>query len=84
MITDTGGALKNAVVDLEIVNAAGRQVGQRIFTGQSLGAGQSASYSWQWTAPAQGGTYTVKVGVFGPAWSPLYFWAWQAAHIAVA
>ena len=52
-VTNTGSALSNGVVDLEIYNSAGQQVGQRAFSAQSLGAGQSAPYTWTWTAPAQ-------------------------------
>jgi hypothetical protein len=71
------------VVDLEIFNAAGRQVGQRVYTAQSLGSGQAAGYTWAFVAPAQTGQYTVKVGVFGASWSPLYSWTNGATSFVV-
>ncbi len=73
VVADTGG-LFNGIVDLEVHDSAGNRVGQQYFTGQNLGASQSATYIWSWPTPATTGTYTVKVGVFGPDWSPTYHW----------
>lgn len=81
-VKDTGAALANGVVDIEVDDAAGTQVGQGTFTGVALAAGQSGSYTYKWT-PSAAGTYTVKVGVFGPSWSPLYAWNDSAATVTV-
>jgi hypothetical protein len=34
-----------------------------------------------WTSPQGAGTYTVMVGVFGPNWSPDYYWNSSAGTI---
>jgi hypothetical protein len=82
-VTDTGGALSSGIVDLEIYNSAGTQVKQKYWTSQSFSAGQKRSYSFSWTAPSTTGTYTVKIGVFGPNWSPMYYWNNGAVTIKV-
>ena len=74
VVTDTGGALSNGVVDVEVYNAAGTKVGQQFWQAQSFTSRQKRSYSWNWVTPNTPGTYTVKVGIFGANWSPLYFW----------
>ena len=83
-LTDMGGALSNGIVDLEVYNAAGQKVGQQSTSGQSLGVNQSAAYTYVWTAPQSAGTYTIKVGVFGGNWNPLYYWNNGAATVSVA
>jgi len=79
-VTATGAPLSNALVDMEVHDAAGVKVGQKYFSGQSFTTGQSASYGYVWTAPAAG-TYTVKVGVMGATWTPTYAWNDAAASL---
>jgi hypothetical protein len=82
-VTCADGSLANGIVDLEVYSPAGSKVSQRYWTGQNFAAGQSRAYSWTWTAPATTGKYTVKIGVFGPNWSPNYHWNDAAAAITV-
>jgi hypothetical protein len=56
------------------------KVGQTSFSSQSFSTNQSQSYSYAWT-PTATGTFTVKLGVFGANWSPLYTWNGGAATI---
>jgi hypothetical protein len=83
-VTDTGAALSNSIVDLEVYNSAGTKVSQNYFTGQNFTAGGSNSYSWNWTAPSAAGVYTVEVGVFDSTWGTNYYWNGNAATITVA
>ena len=82
-VTDTGGALANGIVDVEVYNSAGNRVGQQYFTGQNFAANQSQTYTYAWTAPAATGKYTVEIGVFGSGWTPNYAWNGNAATITV-
>jgi hypothetical protein len=82
-VTATGGSLANGVVDLEVYNAAGTRVVQKGWTGQNLAAGSTTSYSYAWTVPSTTGTYTVKVGVMGPGWTPTYEWNNAADSVVV-
>jgi hypothetical protein len=85
-ITDTGGALTNGVVDLEVYDPTGAKVAQQASTGQSFSAGQTRTFTWAWTAPATAaaGTYQLAVGMFGANWSPMYSWTSAAASLTVA
>jgi hypothetical protein len=83
VITVTSGTLSNGIVDVEVYNAAGARVSQQYFSGQNISAGHSASYDSSWT-PLAAGTYTVRIGVFGPNWAPDYSWDANAALIQVS
>lgn len=81
-LTNTGAALEDGVVNLEVHDAAGARVAQRFFEGQRLAAGATSSpYTFDWTTPATAGTYTLHVGVFGAGWSPLHLWSADAATL---
>jgi hypothetical protein len=82
-VTVTTGAMSNGIVDVEVYDPSGTKVGQDSISGQSLSMGQSKTYPYAWTAPATTGTFTVKVGVFGANWTPLYSWNGSAATIGV-
>jgi len=75
----------DVVVDLEIYNAGGARVAQRIFSGQQFTPEEFKSYVWPYAVPASlpAGLYTVKVGVFAGDWSSLYSWDNQAATFTV-
>jgi hypothetical protein len=75
-------AIANARIDLEIYNAAGARVGQRICT-KGLPAGQVTSCAWRFTVRLPAGTYTVRLGVFSYDWTKLYKWVNQAATFVV-
>ncbi len=81
----SGSAASNLNVDLELYDASGKRVGQKIFSGQSFAAGESKSYTWPFPVPSTlpTGTYTVKVGVFSANWTTLFKWDNQAATFVV-
>ncbi|MHB1682199.1 MAG: alpha-L-arabinofuranosidase [Bacilli bacterium] len=79
--TDAGGSLANGILDIEVYDSAGQQVGQQYWTAQNLSSGQSATETYDWVAPGTTGAYTVKLGVFGPNWSPNYYWNDNAASV---
>jgi hypothetical protein len=83
-VKDTGAALSNGIVDLEIYNSAGTRVAQQYYTGQSFSANQTQTYTWNTTAPTTTGTYTVEIGEFNSNWSTNYSWNGNAATITVA
>jgi len=87
-LTDTitvNQSLSGAIVDFYVYDAAGRLVSQIPQNPVTLAAGIPQVVSTSWTVPAgqAPGAYTLKVGVFGPGWSPLYAWSDQAATFSV-
>jgi hypothetical protein len=83
-VKDTGAALGNGVVDVEVYNAGGTRVSQNYYSGQNFSSGQTNTYTTSWTAPSTPGTYTVMLGVFNSTWSTNYTWNSNAATITVA
>jgi hypothetical protein len=75
----------SALIDLEVYNAAGLKIHQRYWDKQSFSAGVTRTFSSTLTIPANlpTGTYTVKVGVFGPGWNGLLKWNNAAATFTV-
>lgn len=73
------------VIDIEIYGPSGARVFQRAFDNQTFTAGQRRDYPLSWTVPntAATGAYTVKVGVFGPEWTPLVLWNDSATQFTV-
>jgi hypothetical protein len=82
-VSNRGGSYDNANVDIEVYNSAGGQVGHLTWSGQTIGANQTKAYQYLWTAPATAGTYTVKMGVMAPSWSPTLKWNDNAAKVTV-
>lgn len=88
-VTCKGGPLANAIVDVEIWDAAGGKIKQFPHENVSFAFGASKSFTDTWTMPTAG-TYIVKVGVFGPpsptgVWGKLYNdWNDRAATFTVA
>jgi hypothetical protein len=80
--TNSGGAVSNANVDMEIYNSSGSQVYQKIFSGQTIAGNASQNYTFDWTAGAAG-SYVLKVGVFSGDWSQEYYWGNQVEPITV-
>ena len=74
----TGDSASAALVDVEIWASGGVAAAYQVwFDNQSFAAGQQRSYSATWPVPATAslGSYTVKLGVFAPAWAAVYSWA---------
>jgi hypothetical protein len=79
-VTDFGGPLANAVVDVEVDDANGNRVAQSFYTGQNFAANQTIQYAIPLTTLSSPDVYTVKFGIFGPNWSPLIVWNNGAAQ----
>lgn len=73
--TFTASCSTTALIDFEVYNSAGQKVWQTWQDNQSL-TGQQQTFSTKWAIPAgqAAGTYTLKVGVFGPGWNGMYGW----------
>jgi hypothetical protein len=74
-----------ALVDLEVYNSSGQKVYQKVWDNQDFSANVSRTFSSTWRVPSNlpRGTYTIKVGVFGPAWAGLHAWNNAAAIFVV-
>ncbi len=82
----TNVQLSGVLVDLEVYSPSNSKIYQWFTSGQSFAAGSPRTYSTSWRVPAgqSSGTYTFKIGVYGPAWSPMYIWNNSAARFTVA
>ena len=73
---------QDALVNVEIYDAAGEQVFQEFVTNVDLAAGATGTYMMDWTPQAEG-DYKVKVGVFSGDWQNLYSWFNEVKTIPV-
>lgn len=73
------------LVDIEIYDSAGKRVYQRSWDNSVFTAGDQREFTATWSVPANqaAGTYTVKIGLFKPAWGSLVTWNDSAARITV-
>jgi hypothetical protein len=78
-------ATSNAIVDLELYNAAGVRVAQNYYQGQSFTANQTRSYSWSYAIPVGTalGAYHLMVGVFTANWASDVYWNGSAASFSI-
>ncbi len=84
-ITARGNGLTNALVDFEVYSVSGAKICQPVARGVTIRAGQTHTVTARCPIPkaAESGSYVLKIGVFGPNWSPLYTWNNGAATLAV-
>ena len=77
--------LSNPVIDFEVYSGSGAKVFQTWQSPASLPANSAQTYTATWVVPVTQtvGTYTLKVGVFGSGWAPLYAWDNGTATINV-
>ncbi len=77
--------LSGAIVDFYVYDASGHLVTQTWQSPVALAAGAPQTVKAAWSVPATlaPGTYTLKVGVFGAGWSPLYAWDDAASTFTV-
>ena len=75
VVAVTSTSATRALIDVEVTNAA-ELVHQRFWDNRSFTAGQTRTFSTQWTVPAGArlGVHWVRVGVFGPGWAGLHHW----------
>ncbi len=81
-VSNQGSDLGEVLVDIEIYNATGQKIKQQYFENQYFGFGQTREFAVSWI-PTTTGSYTVKVGIFGRNWSPLYLWVSKAREVIV-
>ena len=72
----------NLITDIEVYDADGRRVAQRVYEQQTL-SGTSSRYSLSWT-PTKAGNYTVKAGIFTSGWAQNLLWDDNVATVSVA
>jgi hypothetical protein len=79
-------AAATVLVDMEVYDPTGTKVFQQYWDNQSFTAGQTRTYSSSYavSSTAVAGTYTVKIGIFSPAWGALYTWNNGAAVFSVS
>jgi len=76
--------LTGALVDFYIYDAGGHMVAQTWCSPVDLARGTPRTLSASWAVPPTlAGSYTLKIGVFGPRWSPLYAWIDDAAILTI-
>jgi len=89
-VKDTGGALSNANVEVQVFNSASQAVGTGVFSGQNFTAGGTLQYTYVWTPSSQSppvtasGNYTVEIGVFDSGWTTNYSWNGNGATITLS
>jgi len=81
-VQNTGGIARGILVDCEVKDARGSKVHQQFTEGQRFEPGATRSYTYTWT-PAEAGTYSIDVGLFGPGWSPKHRFDAGVAKIEV-
>lgn len=83
--TFTASCSTKALVDFEVYNGAGQKVWQSAQDNQTL-TGQRQTFSTKWSVPSgqAAGSYTLKIGIFGPGWTNgTYGWDNSAATVPV-
>lgn len=75
-VKNSGSLASGIIVDMEVFNSAGTRVFQQYTPGNNFGSGESKTFQWFWSTPANqaAGTYTVKIGVFTDHWVTLLLW----------
>jgi hypothetical protein len=84
-VHNSGSLASGIIVDMEVYNSSNQKVFQQYTPGQTFGTGETRTYDYFWTVPANqpSGTYTVKVGVFSTGWGTLYMWNNSATTFSV-
>lgn len=72
-VQNTGGAMSNGLIDIEIYNGANQQVFQKFYDAQSFNTNESKQFQINWGVQRID-TYRIAVGVFGTEWSKNYIW----------
>ena len=83
--TIVSASASRVLIDLEVRDAAGALVYQKVWDGEAFTTGQSRSFTTAWAIPtnAAPGLYTVTLGVFGEGWGALYQWNDRATTFTV-
>lgn len=75
----------SALVDMEVYDASGNKIFQQYASNQNFTAGQTSSFSFNWSSPSSQalGQYTLSVGVFSNDWQTSYLWSGNAGSFAI-
>jgi hypothetical protein len=77
------GAANDALLDIEVYDAGGQRVFQKVFEHEYFTTTvESLNYLAAWT-PTDAGQYKVKLGIFNGNWTTNYLWNDNAATITV-
>jgi hypothetical protein len=79
---NASGTVNNSIVDLEVRDNADNKIAQKFFDNQSFTAGQSQTYTMNWT-PNSTGNYKVAMGVFNSDWTTNYIWNGSSSSFTV-
>lgn len=82
---EANNGLGAVLVDLEVYDASGKKIFQQT-RNVTLQAGRPITVSQHYALPGSmaPGTYTYKIGVFGPNWAPMYTWNDSGGNFTVA
>ena len=89
-VKDTGGALSNANVELQVFNSSNTAVATQVYSAQNFTANSSLPFSYTFTPSTLSppvtatGTYNVAIGVFNSGWTTDYFWNGGATTITIS
>ncbi len=82
-VSNTAGAITNAIVDVEVYNNSnGQRLLQKFFDGQGFAANSNNTYNVT-VNTATPATYHTEVGIFNSNWSNNYNWNSNAATFTV-
>jgi hypothetical protein len=82
-LTDTWQALNNTIVEMQVFDSSGKSIATQSWSGVNWTTNQTQSWTYNVTAPTTTGTYTVELGIFGPNWSPNYWFNTNAGSFTV-
>ena len=81
----TANRATRALVDIELYDPKGTKVAQRYWDGATFRNAIARSFTFTWTVGSarRTGTWTVKIGIFSPAWANLFTWRDRARTFLV-
>ena len=83
--TVTASRAGTALIDIELYGPTGKKTAQRYWSAAAFAAGVPRTLRWTWYVSSTRaiGPYTVKIGVFRPAWGALLVWNNRASLFRV-
>lgn len=82
IVSLNGASVYKGVIDVEIHDAEGNKVEQRIYNEKTLKPGEPLTVNFTWK-PSKRGTYIVKFSYFTTRWQENLFWDDAARVIEV-
>lgn len=75
-------AAPRTVLEMEIWDSDNKPVNKQTRSAQDFAAGETRDYDFTWT-PAKPGRYWINLGLYGPKFTPNYFWGEHMGAITV-